>query len=263
MFKCLGNNILNLVEGDNVHRLHVVFKGGDFVLQIVGAHFVIFYDARDLQFFDSVSRLHFLIGWNMIQRKIRLLDQSVFTMMTSYSGHWIIMYGLGNSQKKTGHISTRDVPDCDKLGRSPEQSVHFHRSDRFFHLFQRGLVVPWLDVEDDVALRDHFALLVFFRRLARIVGGDSLGLGSSELQSVTYSTPRLTGENVTNVSDIFENSILENAWHLKENKTYFKCHTGRLLQLFVSKNELLEKVRSCWPCCSDKALMDSSITGIH
>lgn len=46
---------LDLVEGDNVHRLDIVLEAGDLVLKIIHHHLVVFNDAGDLEFLDAVA----------------------------------------------------------------------------------------------------------------------------------------------------------------------------------------------------------------
>jgi translation elongation factor EF-1beta len=46
---------LDLVEGDNVHRLDIVLEAGDLVLKIVHHHLVVLNDTGDLEFLDAVA----------------------------------------------------------------------------------------------------------------------------------------------------------------------------------------------------------------
>jgi hypothetical protein len=42
-----------------------------------------------------------------------------------------------------------------------------------------GLIIPGLDIEDDVRLGNDLALLLLLGGLSRVVGGDSFGLKAS------------------------------------------------------------------------------------
>ena len=46
---------LDFVEGDNIHRLDIVFKSNNLLLKIVHHDFVVFNDASDLELLDTVA----------------------------------------------------------------------------------------------------------------------------------------------------------------------------------------------------------------
>merc|ERR1711997_1388857 len=65
------------------------------------------------------------------------------------------------------------VSDGDEFARAPEQSVRFDRTHLLLQLGHIRLVVPRLDIEDDVGLGDEGALFRLLLRLACVVGGDA------------------------------------------------------------------------------------------
>ena len=132
-----ASRCLDLVKGNDVHGLNEVLEGDDLLLEVVHWHFVVFDDASDLQLFDSVT-----------ERNVEI-----------------------NSCPTNEYL-----PDGDEFSGTPEKTVHFDRSDAFFHLVEWGLVVPRLDVEDDVRFGNNFSFLLFFGGFSCIVCGDSLGL---------------------------------------------------------------------------------------
>ena len=96
---------------------------------------------------------------------------------------WSAAFWFRNYKKSLALEFSGDflVPDGDEFSGSPEKTIHNDWSDWFFHLFERGLVVPRLNVEDDVRFGDNFSFLVFFCGFSFVVCGDALGLKYSKL----------------------------------------------------------------------------------
>ena len=79
----------------------------------------------------------------------------------------------------TGDLEFLDaITNGDQLASAPQEAVHFNRANVLLELGHVRLVIPRFDVEDDVGLGDHLALLVLLGRLARVVSGDTLSLVS-------------------------------------------------------------------------------------
>ena len=68
------------------------------------------------------------------------------------------------------------VANGDQLARAPEETVHFNGANVILQLLHASLVIPRLNVDHDTGLGNNLALLLLLGRLARVVGGDTLGL---------------------------------------------------------------------------------------
>lgn len=72
------------------------------------------------------------------------------------------------------------VADGDEFTSSPQESFHFDCSYASLERGHVGLIIPGLDIEDDVGLGDDFALLILLGSLSLVVGGDSFGLNAAQ-----------------------------------------------------------------------------------
>ena len=48
---------LDLIESNNIHGLNKILESGDLIFQIVHHNFIVFNNAGDLQFFDTITRM--------------------------------------------------------------------------------------------------------------------------------------------------------------------------------------------------------------
>ena len=78
---------------------------------------------------------------------------------------------------KAGYLEFfNTVTNGDEFTSSPQESFHFDCSYISLKRGHIGLVVPGLDIEDDVGLGNDLALLFLLGGLSCVVSGDSLGL---------------------------------------------------------------------------------------
>ncbi len=75
------------------------------------------------------------------------------------------------------------LPDGNEFSGSPQKTIHGDWSNWFFHLFERGLVIPRLNVEDDVRFGDNFSFLVFFCGFSGVVCSDAFSLKSLKVST--------------------------------------------------------------------------------
>ena len=68
------------------------------------------------------------------------------------------------------------VADSDELGGAPQETVSLNLAHLGLQRGHVGLIVPGLDVEQNVGLGDEDTLLGLLGGLALVVGGDTLGL---------------------------------------------------------------------------------------
>ena len=47
---------LDLIESNNIHGLNEILESGDLVFQIVHHNFIVFNNAGDLQFLDTITK---------------------------------------------------------------------------------------------------------------------------------------------------------------------------------------------------------------
>lgn len=87
------------------------------------------------------------------------------------------MKNLKKESKKSVYLEfLNTVADGNEFTSSPKESVHFDSSYVGFEFGHVGLVIPGLDIEDDVRLGDDLALLLLLGGFSGVVGSDSFGL---------------------------------------------------------------------------------------
>ena len=72
-------------------------------------------------------------------------------------------------------------PNLDQLSSAPEKTVHGDWADWGLQLLHISLIVPWLDVHNDVGLGNDFALLGLLLGLLLVVSGNAFSLDSLSL----------------------------------------------------------------------------------